>query len=167
MAKNQITTATGLNVNPLDLRPEDIDIRDIAHSLSLTCRFNGHCRVFYSVAEHSVLVSMLCPPEFAIIALLHDAAEAYLGDIPSPVKPVLEEFKKAEKTAEDIIAIKFGVPFLMCDEVKLADRAALEIEKGRLLPGFPRVEGHELIQYLSPAKARKAFLQRFEGLSCK
>ena len=160
----EITTITGRQVNPLALRGEDIDIRDIAHALSLTCRFNGHCRVFYSVAEHSLLVSRLCPPEFALVGLLHDAAEAYLGDIPSPVKPALEEFKKSETIAESIIACRFGLPFLMCQEVKAADRQALEIEKGRLLTGFPKISGHELIRCLSPAKARKEFLARFSEL---
>jgi hypothetical protein len=164
MAKGEITTATGRNVNPLKLRPEDIDIQDIAHALSMTCRFNGHCRKFYSVAEHSVLVSYLCPRKFALIGLLHDAAEAYLGDIPSPVKPKLKQFKTAENRAEQAIARKFGVASFKCTKVHTADKRALRIEMGFLLPGSRRVPGHDRIMCLTPAKAKRAFLARFSEL---
>ena len=160
-----ITTYTGKNVNPLDLRVDDICLSDIAHPLSMTCRFGGHCSKFYSVAEHSVLVSRLCPKEFALIGLLHDAAEAYLGDIPSPVKRLVPEFLEAEKRAEAVIALKFGIPQLMNHQVKVADSLALEIEKGKLLKGFPRIEGSKRIRCLSPAQARDKFLARFTELT--
>ena len=77
-----LQTYTGIQFWPLDPRPEEIDIQDIAHALSLLCRFNGHCQRFYSVAEHSVHVSTILAPEFGLWGLLHDAAEAYLSDIP-------------------------------------------------------------------------------------
>jgi len=74
-----IQTFTGRRFRPRNPAPDDFDIRDVAHALSLLCRFNGHCRVFYSVAEHSVRVSRICPPPAALWGLLHDLGEAYIG----------------------------------------------------------------------------------------
>ena len=81
-----IQTFTGRAFYVLDPRPEDVDIEDIAHALSMQCRFAGHCREFYSVAQHSVTASWLVPPEDALWGLLHDAAEAYVVDLPRPIK---------------------------------------------------------------------------------
>src|ERR1017187_10636100 len=78
-----ITTFSGIHFWPLLPNPADIRIEDIAHALSNQCRFAGHAREFYSVAEHSVRVSQLCPPEDALWGLLHDASEAYLTDVPA------------------------------------------------------------------------------------
>ncbi|MFG0247924.1 MAG: phosphohydrolase, partial [Phycisphaeraceae bacterium JB051] len=77
-----IQTYTGKAFYPLREDPGIIDIRDIAHALSLQCRFNGHCSDFYSVAQHSVHVSEVVPQAFALWGLLHDAAEAYMSDLP-------------------------------------------------------------------------------------
>lgn len=82
-------TFTGRKVWPLDLTPDQIDIRDIAHSLAYQCRFNGAVREFYSVAQHSVIASLISTPAYALGALLHDSAETYLIDIPRPVKGFL------------------------------------------------------------------------------
>lgn len=84
-----IQSASGLQVYPLDPRPEEIRIGDIAHALSHVCRFAGHSRFFYSVAQHSVLASLAATPASALPALLHDAAEAYMGDIARPWKRFL------------------------------------------------------------------------------
>ena len=81
-----MVTFTGKLVNPLDLTPQDVDIRDIAHHLSNMCRWQGATRHFYSVAEHCVHVSRLVPTGYALLALLHDAAEAYMGDAIRPIK---------------------------------------------------------------------------------
>ena len=81
-----MVTYTGKEFYPLDPNPADIDIKDIAHALSNCCRFAGHIKSFYSVAQHSVIVSELCEPENALAGLLHDASEAYLSDIARPVK---------------------------------------------------------------------------------
>lgn len=82
-------TYTGRKFWPLNPRAEEVYIEDIAHSLALSCRFNGHCKVFYSIAQHSVLVSQIVKPTQQLIALLHDSAEAYLGDIIRPIKRFL------------------------------------------------------------------------------
>ncbi len=89
-----IATYTGKQFYPLDPRPEDVCLEDIAHSLSNLCRFTGHTDTdrFYSVAQHSVICSTIVAPEAALLALLHDAAEAYLGDISRPLKRDLYVF---------------------------------------------------------------------------
>ena len=81
-----IITFTGKIIDPINPDPEDIDIRDIAHSLSQQCRFTGHTSEFYSVAEHSVLVSEAVPARDAALGLMHDATEAYLADLAKPIK---------------------------------------------------------------------------------
>ena len=82
----QIATYTGRLVDPFNLQPEDVCIEDIAHALANTCRFSGHTREFYSVAQHSVLVAQHCADEDKMAGLLHDAAEAYMGDVCSTIK---------------------------------------------------------------------------------
>jgi hypothetical protein len=91
-----IQTFTGKQFFPLEPDIELIDLMDIAHALSLQCRFAGHCRHFYSVGQHSLIVASLAPPEYILEALLHDAAEAYLGDISRPVKAFMRDYRFAE-----------------------------------------------------------------------
>ena len=102
-------TFTGKKFWPLDPRSDDVDIKDIAHSLALTCRFNGQCNLFYSVAQHSVFVSRLVTPSQALAALLHDSTEAYLGDIIRPIKLYLPEFKDIENNLEKAIFQHFSI----------------------------------------------------------
>jgi hypothetical protein len=89
-----IQTFTGKQFWPLDPRPDEVYIEDIAHALGNICRFNGHCLRFYSVAEHCFHVSHKVVPGLALMGLLHDAAEAYVCDVVRPVKPYLKEYKK-------------------------------------------------------------------------
>lgn len=107
-----------------------IDIEDIARALSNICRFGGHCR-FYSVAEHSVLVSKLLPKEFALAGLLHDATEAYIGDMVSPLKYFLDQYRDIENAVADLISKEFNVDFNP-PEIKHADLTALYIEASSL-----------------------------------
>lgn len=98
----------------LNPKPEDIHIFDIAHALSLVCRFGGHCSVFYSVAEHSIIVADILEQEGAskltvLAGLLHDAEEAYLPDIPHPIKQVIPAFKKLYAPIQDAIVRRFGL----------------------------------------------------------
>lgn len=130
-----IQTYTGVKFCPLDPNPHAIDIRDIAHALALQSRFSGHCRAFYSVAQHSCLVSSLCSSKNALWGLLHDASEAYLVDVPSPVKhdPHFEFYREAEARLNEAVRVRFRLEKPMPAEVKRADGIALAAEARALL----------------------------------
>jgi 5'-deoxynucleotidase YfbR-like HD superfamily hydrolase len=102
-----------------------ICIEDIAHSLSHQCRFNGHLPTFYSVAHHSILTAERVDPEHKLAALLHDASEAYLCDIPRPIKPHLTNYKEIEDKLMQVIAEKFGFGYPLHSDVKQADEYML------------------------------------------
>lgn len=129
-----IRTFTGKKFYPLDPRPEDIDIEDIAHALSNLCRFAGHSKEFYSVAQHSCLVAMALPPELAIYGILHDASEAYIVDIPSPLKRYLPGYKEIENKIMGVIYEKFGLDPNVPPIVKEMDERILVNEMKALLP---------------------------------
>lgn len=157
---------------PLDARPEDVDIIDIAHSLSLQCRYAGHVKSFYSVAEHCLHVSRYVPQEFALIGLLHDASEAYLVDIPRPVKRFMPEYKVAEKALEAVIAERFGLQFPWPSDVMDIDNRILLDERAQLISAPPipwGVDGLEpagvTVLGLSPKEAEEEFLGRFLELT--
>ncbi len=127
-----IQTYTGQVFYPLDPRPEEIHIADIAHSLSMQCRFSGHVREFYSVAEHSVRVSIACPPEHAEWGLLHDASEAYLIDLPRPLKRFSEMgrlYMEAESRVMSAVCERFGLSIQIPSIVERLDRVLLMTEK--------------------------------------
>lgn len=127
-------TFTGRQFYPLSPRSEDVDPADIAHALSMLCRYNGHVDRFYSVAEHCVLMSEAVAPEFALHALLHDASEAYLGDMIRPLKLFMPEYKAAEVEVEVAIAARFGLTTSdMPPEVKDADTRILLTERAALM----------------------------------
>ena len=107
-----IQTFMGKGVSPLDPKPDQIDIRDIAHALSNTCRFAGHTSSFYSVAQHSVILSAHLPEELSLCGLLHDSAEAYLTDIPRPYKHLIPGYKEIEQGLLDVIAVALNCPDL-------------------------------------------------------
>ena len=109
--KGWMETYGGKAVNPFHVRKEDIDIVAIAHSLSLICRYNGHCKVFYSVAEHSVRVSDIVEPEYRLAALLHDAAEAYWGDVIRPLKYNLPVIQEEEEKVLKVVMNRFDVDY--------------------------------------------------------
>ena len=134
--KNWIITATGKQFWPLDPRPEDIDIRDIAHALSLVNRYGGHTPTPYSVAEHSLYVAEYVAARHGrpLRALLHDASEAYLGDMVRPVKHQLPEFQAAEDRLQAVIEERFGLTMAGVTEedracTKEADNAILRREQ--------------------------------------
>lgn len=166
-----IATYTGKAVNVLDPKPEEINIRDIAHSLSNQCRFTGHVRKFYSVAQHSVHVSEICPTEPAW-GLLHDASEAYLSDIARPIKKH-PDFGKVYLAAEarltEAIMLHFGLdPYLEPEEVKVADDILIRSEARDLMgSGIDVPKGKMLdfeIEPWTPERAHGEFMVRFMEL---
>lgn len=158
----------------------DIDIHDIAHALSMQCRFGGHVRWFYSVAEHSINVSHEVPEEYALAALLHDAAEAYIGDMVSPLKNIMSDFQVVEDRIDAAIKRRFNIPLYDHDQEQAVKRAdlALCIHEGRTLltnqslvdlwpfthmPNYALNKEHTL-RGLTPEKAKSDFLRRFDQL---
>ena len=146
-------------------------IEDIAHGLANICRYSGQCSKFYSVAEHSMLVSEVAAG-FEFEALLHDAAEAFMGDITRPLKQMLPEYKRIEREVEKAIFGRFGIPSPLPPEVKNADLKVLATEQRQIMPkgtdGWVRsqkiIPAHVAIRHLSPDEAKRAFLARYEVL---
>lgn len=132
-----IQTFSGIRFWPLDPRPEEVRLDDVAHALAMTCRFNGHCDRFYSVAQHCVHVSELCDDEHALAGLIHDAAEAYISDLSRPVKRQAEmgAFRAIEAGLERAVAKAFGVDvaLLHSEQVKRADHVMLATEAQHLM----------------------------------
>lgn len=123
-----LSTFTGKKFHPFDPKPDQICIEDIAHGLSLLCRFAGQCPNFFSVAEHCIYVANRLPNVLKLEGLLHDAAEAYLADIPRPLKVGLPEYYAVEARVEEVIAQKFDMAFPLPAEVKNADNDLLKNE---------------------------------------
>lgn len=168
-----IQTLSGKYINFLDTRNNVYDINDIAHALSNLCRFTGHCKSFYSVAQHSVLASYIVSPEFAFEALMHDRIEAYMGDMASPLKHMMPDFKIVEKRLEHDSAPWFYLPENMSPEVKMADLVMLATEKRDIMEESPDVvwgilNGIEpapaAIEPWPPEVAKANFLLRFGEL---
>jgi hypothetical protein len=164
-----IQTFTGKKFDPVEAGVELIDIRDIAHSLSMQCRFNGHCRSFYSVAEHCVRVSKILTGTNALWGLLHDAAEAYVSDLPRPVKARLPQFVEIEDRLLQKIIGHFHLPWPMPAEVCAADDQLLATEardlmNDQLAPWTSQTPLAETIHPMTPHQAKQAFLDRFHSL---
>lgn len=166
-----IQTYTGRKFFPLAPRAADVNIRDIAHSLSLQCRFNGHCLAFYSVAEHSVRVSRHLDAAHALWGLLHDAAEAYVSDIPRPLKRQWPFFEEAEDRVLRVIIEQHDLPWPMPPEVRRADDVLLSTECRDLLGPAPEPWTidvpplAEKITPVDPARAEAMFLRRYRELT--
>jgi hypothetical protein len=134
-----LQTITGKRVSVLAPQPEEIFIEDIIPSISKQCRFNGHCNVFYSVAQHCVLGAQFAlhhwkSKDVAKEFLLHDATEAYMGDLIRPVKVMLPEFGVVEAGFWKAISSKFGLPFEHTEKCQLLDNIMVTWEKRDLLP---------------------------------
>lgn len=137
-AGDWIQTATGKAFWPMDPRADEIDPEDIAHALSMLCRFGGHSLRFYSVAEHSVLVSRHVPPHDRLWALLHDATEAYIVDVPRPVKRFMPEYDAIERGIQRAVCERFQLAPRMPDTVKSADYAILSDEAAQVMVRPPQ-----------------------------
>jgi len=168
-----ILTSSGRHFSYLDPRPEDIHILDIAQGLSNECRYAGHSRSFYSVAQHAWLASQIVPREFALEALLHDAAEAYCKDIPRPLKDLLPDYREIEARIDATVRATFGLPANKSVAVRHADLALLATERRDLMPadGAPwkLLEGIEplprKITGMLPGRALGVFVRRYIELT--
>lgn len=158
--------------------PEEsnVTIEDIATALSNVCRFAGHVHYFYSVAQHAVNTSLIVPPEHAFSALMHDTAEAFTNDLPTPLKWAFPVFKELEVQIETAMAKKFGFTFPLSNEVKLADLQMLKIEKEivkRDKSRWEMLDGVETdhllplvnLRAMSSPQAKKVFLERYYELA--
>lgn len=167
-----LQTFSGVQFWPMDARPEEVRIEDIAHALSNLCRFGGHTNTFYSVAQHSCIVAKSCLPENRFAGLMHDATEAYLVDVPSPIKRYLEGYKAIEAALARVIGEAFKVTLdPLPPDVHEQDARALWTEK-RDVNG-PQPARWNVKEYLpyperivpwTPAQSEKAFLRMFAGL---
>ena len=172
-----ITTYSGIRFWPLLPNPADIRIEDIAHALSNQCRFAGHSREFYSVAEHSVRVSQHCRPEDALWGLLHDASETFLTDVPAPLKelPQFEAYRAAERRLQRAISTRFGLAPEQPESVGDADRSILGVEIRDLLTSInasqskraPQKDKLAITAPWPPRVAKARFLSRFRELCRK
>ena len=130
---NWMQTFTGARFYPLSPRADEVDPRDIAHALALICRYGGHSTHFYSVAEHCVLLSHAVSPENALWALLHDATEAYVGDMVRPLKRMLPAYRDIEDRVMDAIAERFGLTGSIPAEVHDADNRIILTERAAIM----------------------------------
>lgn len=170
-----ILTARGKHFDYLDPRAEDIDILDIAQALANECRFGGHTRAFYSVAQHAWLTSWIVPAEHALEALLHDAAEAYCKDIPHPLKLLLPDYRDIEERVDLTVRAAFGLPLEMTAAVKHADLVLLATERRDLMPAdatpWQILAGIEplprKIVAMQPSRAQAIFLKRYVELTTR
>jgi hypothetical protein len=180
MIKNYIETVSGIKFEFLNPKPEQFDIKDIAHALSMNCRYVGHCRNFYSVAEHSWQMARMlsdCSVEIQLAALLHDASEAYITDVASPVKQHLPDYQKMEDNIQIALFEKYGLEYPLHPAVKHADRVMLSIEAHYLLPSKgndwgmwkqtnrPKVDPIFKPICMEPRQARINFMDKFYELT--
>ncbi len=172
VAEEWIQTFSGKRFPLFNPSPSDIDINDIAHALANNCRFAGHTKHHYSVAQHSWLASYLVPHEEALAALLHDAAEAYLFDATRPLKQFLVNFKQIERVVQNAINQRFGILTEKTLPISDADMEMLATERRDLMPpsddcwvcltGYSPVA--KPIDKWEPEEAKQRFLARFHEL---
>ena len=165
-----IQTHSGRRFCPTNPNPEAIVIQDVAHALSMQCRFAGHTKYFYSVAQHSVGVSYLCDEQDALWGLLHDASEAYLVDIPNPLKRsgTFDSYLDLEVKMMRAVCKRFGLSEEEPVSVKKADKTLLVIEANQLMaplrPDWDHTADSSLFKIeplLGPTEAKNLFLKRF------
>lgn len=166
-----IQTYTGKQFFPLNPKTEDVCIEDIAWALSNICRFNGHSTHFYSVAEHSVYVSENVPVRHALQGLLHDAAEAYIGDIPTPIKPFFN-VNLIERQLMRCISLHFLLEeYPFPDIIKKVDAALLATETKQIMSPapapWPQLKEQALdveIKCYSSVQAFRLFINRYKEI---
>ena len=165
-------TWTGKQFFPLDPKPADIATADIARALSMQCRYNGHTNRLYTVAEHSVLISQAVCPGHALAGLLHDATEAYLGDMVKPLKKNIAQYIEIEQRLWKVIAVAYGIDPQIPACVAAADARILVDERAALLGPTPAPWGTEhleplgvTIRALEQPQAEALWLERLAELT--
>ncbi len=171
--KSSISTLSGRFFDLLE--PEDYEycIDEIAEALSNICRYTGHVKKFYSVAEHSVLVSKLVPTRLALAALLHDSSEAFVGDVSSPLKKLLPEYQVIEERIQRAIANYYDVPFPFPKEIHEADKRMYWRERIDVAPGPRDTLWHQDLAAtrkvqasgMKPLMAKRMFIHRFKEIT--
>lgn len=169
-----ISTASGRFFDLLKPEEYEYDINEIATALSNLCRYTGHVNRFYSVAEHSVLVSHLVPDKLALTGLLHDASEAFVGDVSSPLKRLMPEYRKIEDRIQESIARYYGLTYPFPHEVHEADKRMYWNERQSVADNNIRDQlWHQGLRAarkvnaagMAPHMARRMFLSRFKELT--
>lgn len=167
-----VQTFTGKAFWPLNPNVKDVCIEDIAHALSNICRYNGHTKFLYSVGQHSILMSQTVSKPNKLWALLHDASEAYVCDIPKPFKHSLMGYKEIERRIMKVIVKKFNLTPELPDEVQEADMRIVLNEKAVLFGPAPspwRVIGDPIsgleIKPLYPVEVEALFLDQYKQLT--
>lgn len=158
---NCIRTSSGIYVNVFEPNPEMFEIEDIAHSLSQQCRFGGHTQNFYSVAQHCCLCYELSLPEYEFDCLMHDSSEAYLLDVPRPIKRQLINYKTIEHDLMLVLAQKFGFRFPLDSYIKRIDEIALKIEWEVVMLQTKLLEDRTIFNIKTPKEAELLFLKYF------
>lgn len=156
--ENSIRTYTGKVFDLMIMDPDSICIEDIAHALSNTARWAGHLDKFYSVAQHSYYVALNATKENKLAALLHDASEAYIGDMPSPFKKMMPEYKEIENRLMTVIAKKFGFQYPFSPEIKQLDERFLNIEWDAFV-----MKKHHLPAF-TPEYAKQHFMDMYNSI---
>lgn len=171
-----LETHSGIAFHLLAPRPSEVSIDDIAHALSLQCRYNGHTKSFYSVAEHCVhmahhALGQGAYAQDALDALMHDATECYIGDMVKPLKNLFPDFERLEARIYQVIAKKFALNPRVPKTVKWYDLGMLHVERAQALnpsendwnlPEGPDMQVH--IEGWGPAVAKRQFLNTFHAL---
>jgi hypothetical protein len=165
-------TYTGQSFYPTQAYPDEVNPIDIAHALSMLCRYGGHVNRFYSVAEHCVLMSQYVEPENALWTLLHDATEAYVGDMVRPLKRQIPAYVAVEDRLMEVICRRFGLPSKMPAEVAEVDSRIIHDERRQIMnwsarpwssiDHLPPLGVH--IEAWSPGEAKRHYLNRLTEL---
>lgn len=169
--KSCISVVGGQFFDLLDPSTSEYSIDVIAIALGNLCRYTGHVTKFYSVAEHCVLVSQIVPPKFALEGLLHDASEAFVGDVSSPLKKLLPEYQVIENKIQEDIAKRFGLVYPFPDEIHKADKQLYWSERKTIAPAIDSLWNKEFRasrkvepQGWSPSTARRKFVARYNEI---
>jgi hypothetical protein len=163
-----ILTFTGVQFYPTTPNAEDIHIKDIAHALAGINRFLGHSRSYINVAEHSFRVSHDVSEQDALWGLLHDAAEAYLGDLPTPLKyhtPMGKLYREYEDRLMRLICQRFGLPERCPASVAGADHRQLQREWEHLMDPATKYDWRKRVTPMEPHEAEDHFLNRYRELT--